>query len=338
MEHSPGPPTLPSVVLTSDYGRDAVRAARRRGRLAQVRRGAYVVRPDGSPPWVRREHMALAACVAAAAELRCEYAFSHETAALIHGCWLSGMDGFTHVTQRTRPSCGRGGLRRHQGRLPAGDITVVNGLPVTTLERTVEDCARAMPPRRALAVADSALRILARPDRRDRAGSAVRLEAARAELLERLDRRRGDRGVVRARAVIGWADGFAESVGESEMRWLAVANGLPRPISQMPVLTERGEYFTDLGWRLAATGTDERWTVAMEYDGADKYQRGPESLYAEKVREDAIRAVVHRFQRFVAADLRSPDRAFARMVGAFPSGVRRAHRPVPGLKSVPGAD
>lgn len=76
----------------------------------------------------------------------------------------------------------------------------------------------------------------------------------------------------------------------------------------------------------------------MEYDGAGKYRGGPESLYAEKVREDAIRAVVHRFQRFVVADLRSPDRAFTRMVGAFPSGVRRALRPVPGLRSVPGAD
>lgn len=284
----------------------------------------------------------MAMCVAASHRLSCEYAFSHATAALIHGCWLWRVDALTHITQTARPSSVvGGGLKRHLGTLPEGDVTVVSGLRVTTLERTVEDCARTMLPRHALAVADSALRMLVRPDRHRRAESEHRLEEVRARVLARLDRHAGARGVVRARAVVASADGFSESAGETDLRWVALANGLPRPICQMSLVTESGRYFSDLGWRFERDG--EPFTVVMEYDGVAKYGGGPGgagsagTLPAEKRREDAIRDVVPVFQRYGAADLRQPDATFARMVRAFPPAVRGPLRPVPGLRALPGA-
>jgi hypothetical protein len=284
----------------------------------------------------------MAMCVAAAHRLSCEYAFSHATAALIHGCWLWRVDGLTHITQTARPSSVvAGGLKRHLGALPDADIAVVSGLRVTSLERTVEDCARTMHPRHALAVADSALRILARPDRRRREESARRMEEVRERILARLHRRVGVRGIVRARAVLGSADGFSESAGETDLRWVALTNGLPRPTCQMPVVAESGRYYADLGWRFEGS-RGEPFTVVMEYDGAAKYDAGAgvgdgRILYAEKRREDAIRDVVSVFQRYGAADLRRPGVTFARMLRAFPPDVRGRLRPVTGLRVLPSA-
>ncbi|MFH5822053.1 hypothetical protein [Georgenia sp. AZ-5] len=333
------PPVLPQPLLVRELGRAEVRAARRDARLVRVRNGAYLAPDPGWDRWRQREAVALAACVAVASSLRCEYAFSHATAALIHGCWLWGVDPLTHITQPTPPSSlVVGGVKRHHGSLPDDDVTLVNGLRVTSLERTVEDCARTMSARAALAVADSALRMLARADRGARDRSSAQMEEVRRQLLARLDATPGRRGLVRARAVVRHADGFAESAGESDLRWIALARGLPRPTAQLPVVTGQGRFFGDVGWRLAEPGSGSKpWAVVMEYDGAGKYEpRAGEApgmaLYSEKSREDAMREAGVVVLRFGMADLHQPEATFARMCRAFPPALLARLRPIPGLQ------
>ena len=83
-------------------------------------------------------------------------------------------------------------------------VVDLGGLRVTSLERTAEDCARFLPPDRALTVVDSLFAIAAgageRPwDRREEINA--RAARFRQALLTRLDARPRERGVRRARAV-----------------------------------------------------------------------------------------------------------------------------------------
>ena len=333
----------PDVVLSRDVTHDALRLPHRAGLYFRVRRGAYTRPSAATTLWARREHNVLAQCAALARQLSCQFVFSHETAALIHGCWIREVDDVVHVTQTTIPSTvGPRNLRRHfSPRLPDDDVTVVHGLRVTTLERTVEECARTMSPRDGLAIADSAIRILARPDRFDRAASTRGIARVRNRLRARLEAKPGARGIVRARAVVKYADGFSESPGETDLRWVAVSRGLPRPTSQFRIRTTEGTYYTDLGWVVAEGHNDGGRSlgrvIVAEYDGISKYGAGPDGtpLYAEKTREDAIRAtgvVVHRFARRSFDDT---DQLFATLCGGFPTEILQNLVPVPGLTILP---
>jgi len=337
----PQPPTVPTLVLTRAVGHDALRGLFRAGNLIQVRRGAYAVPPGAEEPWLQAEYLALARCAAVTAALTCTFALSHQSAALVHGCWTGPLDGLTHVTQRTQPSsAGTRGVRRHFADLPSEDMTVVNGLPVTTLERTMEDCARMMHPREGLCVADSGMRMLGRPDRLYREASEARLAVLRADLLERVAAKAGWRGAVRARAVLDFADGFSESPGETRLRWVAVSRGLPRPVCQHPVTTTLGTFYVDLGWSVARreeNGAETvKRTIVEEYDGESKYvaaQTSPATnpLYAEKRREDALRRTHASVRRRTKHDLADPDALFRDMCTSFPASTLNAIGPVPGL-------
>ena len=332
--------------MSRDIGTGAARTGTRSGDLIRVRPGAYIEGPLPAAGWAARETLALAHAAAVVRQLSTPVVISHESAALLHGCWVPGLDGTTHVLQRSMPSQpGTDDISRHHSRsLPPEDVTEVHGLPVTSLERTITDCALSLAPRRALAVADSGLRILARPDRFERAASVARIEAVRTRLSARLEHLRGARGVVGARAVIEHADGFSESPGETDVRWIAASRGLPRPVAQLRVDTEEGSFYVDLGWILDAEtdGGAVRRLIAAEFDGADKYAAATSpqrdegrddraSLYAEKIREDAIRGTGATFHRFVNRHLRDPDAVFSRLCRGFPPSVLASLAPVPGL-------
>ncbi|MEU5155275.1 hypothetical protein [Glycomyces sp. NPDC021274] len=126
---------------------------------------------------------------------------------------------------------------------PLSDITVIDGLPVTRLARTLVDCAADLPRLEAVAAADQFLR----------AGiDAGSLSAA----LEPLH---GDR-LRRANATLLAADPRSESPMESWARCLVGDAGLPAPVPQLRVRTPNGRSkFLDLGW--------EQWRVGVEYDG-----------------------------------------------------------------------
>lgn len=270
-----------------------------------MRRGAYR-EASGVDPMPARdaEQLAVARIRAVAAQLRSEFVISHVSAALVWGCAVWPPPTVTHVTHRVRPNAaGAVDLVRHHLELPTAHRWVVAGVPVTTLERTVVDCARSMPEREALVVADSALA----------------LGADRAVIDGMIRSAAGARGVARARRVLGWADGRAASPGESLALHALLVGGLQAPDLQVAVPTRLGTFWLDLGWRA------ER--VAVEFDGLVKYggtYGAPiDVVIAEKRRQDALEEMGWTLVRITWADLRDPDAVVER--------VRRAHARARGL-------
>lgn len=175
--------------------------------------------------------------------------FVARTAAILHGFDTLPPDR-SSVTwpievcvPRNRPGPSEPGIRSYRWSLSSQDITEIDGVPVTTLERTAWDCARCLPRLEAVAAMDQYLR----------AGVDSGCLLIRAEA----DRRYGRR----VASVVEAADPLAQSPGESRSRCLIVDAGLPRPRSQVPVgLADGRNAFLDLGY--------EEYRLGIEYYGA----------------------------------------------------------------------
>jgi hypothetical protein len=102
--------------------------------------------------------------------------------------------------------------------------------------------------------------------------------------------------------VVAFADGRAESVGESRSRIAIARAGLPTPALQVPVPLPAGTAYADFGWPARR--------VLGEFDGKVKYGRllrpgqdPGDVVYEEKVREDEVRAQRWEVVRWRWADL-----------------------------------
>jgi len=111
-----------------------LRLLARRGRLEHVTRGVYRV-----PVLPRTEFDDLALAIAWA---RDRAVISHESGLVLHG--LSDVNpSVVHLTAPVNnyPRARRSGpVRIHRRDLPDVDVTTIQGLPVTTVERTITDC------------------------------------------------------------------------------------------------------------------------------------------------------------------------------------------------------
>ena len=312
---------IPAVALAVEQSRNKLSAAARAGDLLRVRRGAYCVpgdlHVDGPSSAPREKRLrALARAAALHVQLRAEHVFSHSTAALLHGCLVWTAPKNTHLYQRYRASGhASDDVARHSWTLTPEEVDVAAGLPVTSLARTVVDCARTMHPLEALVIADSALA----------------LGVERAVLLEILDAQPGHRGKQRARLVIELAEAGAQSAWETWVRYELLRAGLPRPTTQMPVQTDVGTFHTDLGY--------EQWALGIEFDGRVKYRpdgvrRGhdPAQEYLnEKDRADAIRRSGIALERASASDKSDVAAMIARFTGHLPRQIVAAARMDPRL-------
>ncbi|MFC7879729.1 hypothetical protein [Isoptericola sp. NPDC057391] len=273
--------------------------------LTRLRPGLYVpASPDRVEARARRD-LVLARVAAAWSSLDSDVWFSHETAALLHGMWTFRLADRVHLTQLYPPQVRREDdswdhrflVSRHWTPLPERDRGEAGGLPVTSMERTAVDCARTLSFEAALVVMDCALR-----------------HGADRSLVRRiLDESRGKRGVVQARRVLDLADAGAESPGETLTRCGLIEAGLPRPTTQIPVLTSLGPRWLDLGWPAAKVG--------IEFDGEVKYTEladgDPDRVRRrERARQLAIEAEGWRIVRSDWPDIDHPH--------AFHVRVRRA--------------
>ena len=152
------------------------------------------------------------------------------------------------VVPTGRQPCSHAAVVGHVDRLPDRDVIEIDGIPVTSRERTVLDLTRFLPVFMGLAAADA---------------FAHRFGIDPAALLPRLDEWRGQRHVRRARWVLELCEPLTESFGESWTRLRLVEAGFPRPEPQIWVHDERGValYRLDMGWR--------EQKVAIEYDGEE---------------------------------------------------------------------
>lgn len=274
-------------LLACGYRSAEVRRLRASGTVVPLRPGAYADSGDErlSTP-VQRHALLVRATVA---QLGPDLVASHVSAALLLGIdvWAVALDR-VHVT-RPGSSGGRRSrhLQVHVTALEPDEIVSVDGLQLTGPARTVADLLRSLPFEKALVVADSALH---------------RHLVTRAEIATALARAPRRHGTAAALRVLACADGRAESPGESRSRARMREAGLPPPELQVPVLGADGRALgrVDFGWP----------GVVGEFDGRVKYgrllrpgQEPGDAVFAEKVREDAIRDTGLRVVRWTWPEL-----------------------------------
>ncbi|WP_309069880.1 hypothetical protein [Arthrobacter sp.] len=195
--------------------------------------------------------------------------YSHTSAARIHGLSLWRADVQVHIT---RPFAGSsrehiGDVVRHRAPLLPRDLDMVDGLRVTSLARTVVDCARTLSYRQGLIITDHALR----------------LGVKRADLHDVAQRQKGFKGVQVARKVIENGSPLSESPGETLTCHLLAGMPLPMPEQQVVVRTRVGEHRLDFAWL--------EQKIALEFDGKTKYfdyAPTPDVLFQERRREKAL--------------------------------------------------
>jgi very-short-patch-repair endonuclease len=183
-------------------------------------------------------------------------AFSHLTAAGVLGAHVD-TPSRVHVAltpRRVLPQ--RADLVVHARRLAPADVSLHEGLRLTSGAQTFLDLAALLPPAELVAVGDALL------------GSG---RLTPDDLRERLARADRVRGVVRARECAPLLTPLSMSRPESVLRYWLLASELPDPQVQIPVHDRWGREVAhaDLGYA--------RWKVALEYEGrqhADAEQFG----------------------------------------------------------------
>ena len=275
------------------------------GTIRKITRGVYTRGDGGTSPSVGDREVEARLSVVAAARRAPGLVVSHVSAALLHGLPL--VDAETGTVHLTRSATS--GARRtpaqvvHARPLQPADVVEVNGIRVTSVARTVLDLACSLRSDvAAVAAADWALHHgLVSPD-------------AMAEVLTGARRQRG---LGRARARLRFADGRAESPGESVLRWHCADQGLAAPELQVTAWSPAGEFLgrADLGY--------EECALLVEFDGLVKYNKllkpgeDPSSVVVkEKAREDGLREHGCTVLRFVWADFRNPAALAARVQSA----------------------
>ncbi|WP_375487855.1 endonuclease domain-containing protein [uncultured Mycobacterium sp.] len=227
-------------------------------RWHQLRSGFRAVFPD---VYVRRDQQLTLQQRAVAAWL-----WSHRqgvvaglTAAAWHGSkWVDDRCPIELFWSNARPPCG---VRTSAVSLHPDESHLVAGLPVTTPVRTAFDIGRRRPVGAAVAHMDALV-----------AATGVDL----SDVAELAGRHRGARGLRQLETVLEFVDAGAQSPKETWLRLLLIRAGLPRPRTQIPVVSADGRqtYYLDMGW--------EDVMVAVEYDG--EHHRLDRWQYARDIR------------------------------------------------------
>jgi hypothetical protein len=226
---------------------------------------------------------------------------SHHDAALLHGLDLlrdpssGGMVAVTRPLDAPGSRTGRPGIRIHNAMLPDSHVTVSQGIRVTSVARTVVDLARISSFTEGVIVADSALRqrLTCEDELRRVMTNCVRWP-----------------GVTRAKRVIEFSDGRAESAFESIARVAFHDGGLPPPDLQVWVGGDDGVIGrADFLWRA-------HHTIA-EADGAMKYA-DPDRARRQLQRDADLRAAGYEVVHFTWRDLmKTPHQVIRAIEAAF---------------------
>lgn len=278
----------------------AIKALVLHGKLVRLRHGCYIRAElwEKKTPPVRSKQLILAHAHGTLTTSAGGYVYSHTSAARLHGLHLWAVDDTIHLLLPGNPSSERLGkdVRGHTRPWTASEVVTVGGLRVTSLERTVVDCAMMLGYRQALVLTDHALRL----------GADKALLESMAEGLE------GRRGVRTLRRALTHADPRSESAGETLTRELLTRLKLPLPEPQVAVATRAGRYRLDFTWK--------EKKVALEFDGKTKYfdyRPTAEVLFQERQREKALTENGWTFVRVTWADLFREHEFKARVLAAL---------------------
>ena len=233
------------------------------GTLQRIRRGAYIYNHNADQ--LNPDDRLRVRCIAAHT-VGFQGVFSHESAAVLWGLDLLTVPQMLDAYSRSHCATDRERIHRHKTAISPDEVTRLPGtsIMVTTVARTLQDCARSMPFREAVVLADSIMR----------RGLMEPHEVI--ETLLNLTGYGGSAGPFLAQAV----DASSESAGESLTRCLLMEHRLPSPVSQYPISCEGRNYRVDFAWPEAR--------VILEFDGEQKYVDHPGRDRYEATRDRAL--------------------------------------------------
>ncbi|WP_136610791.1 type IV toxin-antitoxin system AbiEi family antitoxin domain-containing protein [Sinomonas albida] len=278
----------------------------RTGAIMRLRRGAYIPahRWHELAPWCKDE--ARLDAHIEGTDGSAIYCFN--SAATLHGCSVWNTGPAIHVaTGYSGANASRASdTASHQLGLVDAEIVVVvrrgRKLKVTSLSRTVADCARFLSLEQAAVIGDSALQ-------RGLDLQSVRHEVEAGSM----------RGRRRALSVLDALEPLTESVGETRTRLLLQRLGFERPVAQLEIPTPAGLYRADLAWPTIM--------VIIEFDGEGKYTDygpTPEALIAERRRETLLMEQGWVFVRLRWSDLDRPLEVQRRIEAAIARATKRS--------------
>lgn len=244
------------------------------GRLHALHRGVYAV---GHRVLSRKGRLiaAVLACGPGAVA-------SHRSAAEHHGLRTTTLVEITvPVARRSRP-----GMRLHVSRLADDEIEVYDGIPTTTVARTIFDSAAVLPFHQLEAMFNEAEYL------------GLTSPTSVPELIERYP---GRRGVVGLRRVLGLVNARTRTIGEEEFLAFLDAHDLPRPDTNVPRILR--------GSLIEADGVYAEARLIVEVDGGS---HKTERRFHEDRERDRAHLVegwntirVSRLDEQLAADIRA---------------------------------
>ena len=268
------------------------------GEVIRIARGAYVETAEWDRLTPEQQHLLLVR--AAIRQTDQDLVVARASAVVLHGLpWIGSLPARAQFAPAS--GVGRSTKAMSVSGYQVTELDTIDDLPVTRLARTVVDVARGIAFERALAVADAALR------------RAPDLVPALRQQFDQIGRHQGE---ARAALVLELADGASESAGESLSRAAIHRMRLPSPELQA-VFPRRdgGTWRVDFWWPDAG--------VIGEFDGQVKYlgdgHGAARAVIAEKLREDELRALGYRVERWDWETARDPSRLAAQLTRA---GIR----------------
>ena len=220
-------------------------------------------------------------------------AIGGHSAAAWHGApFASTHDPVTVLRTADVRWSGPRGVRVHRTVLDAGEVEVLDDVPVTSALRTAWDVAALEPLGTAVAALDAMVRI-----------GAVSM----GDLTTRVEAGVGEWGVTRVRRALGLVDPRAQSAPESRVRVALAVAGLA-PVPQFVVL-HRGEFLgrVDLAFPEAK--------LIVEYEGEHHFDA--EQIVRDDARYAALVAAGWRVIRLHAPDLRDLESVVSRVRAAL---------------------
>jgi hypothetical protein len=286
-----------TALLAEGFSDNHIRRALREGALTAISPGVYLRETEARALGAAARHQV--AVGALTARLSGDPVISHVSAAIMHGLpFVYSELPPVHVTRAGAAKSRRGsGLMSHRGALTPGEVVMLGGLPVTTVARTVVDCALLLPFANAVVLTDAALH---------------RQQVTPGALVTQLRLHPRVPGMRTAADVIGFADRRSAGVGESYSRVLLRRAGLPPPELRV-TLSES----PDQSLGVAAFGYREQ-RVLGEFDGHDGPT--PHVLARDELRRDAGWQVL----RWAWTDLCSPGALIVRLASALRLPIPRA--------------
>lgn len=264
---------------TAGCSKRAIEHRVRSGRLRRRHRGVYAYGAVLGPLF--HEWATFLACGSRAV-------LSHLTALALWG--LAPRPAIVEVTLPTG-SRGHEGVRAHRAALEAGEIVWRDGLPMTSVARTLSDVAASMPATDLARIVEEA---------------QVRRLVTRAEL-------EGLRRVPNLRAALAFDHEPSLTRSEAERRMLALirAARLPAPVTNVRV----GRYEVDMLWR------EQR--LVVEIDGFEFHSSRP-AFERDRVRDAELQAFGYRVLRVTWRRLVDEPEAVVALLAAALSAARSA--------------